>query len=234
MRYFSIVFSLFLSLPLLAQDDPRLYASLFEKKYNSARTLQANFLEQYSENSKVLRKESGSVSFLRPGKMRWDYSVPENNLFLVDGKMTWFYVPSDHTVMRVPARETSDWRAPIALLAGQWKLSKACSRISIVPSPSTPPANVVLSCILRGNPAEKSSPASPAEIPITILFEIVRSSGELVRLTIADAPGGVQTEFFFRNWSFNPTLSDSLFHFSPPPDTVIVNGLLPSATPARP
>src|SRR5207245_10129459 len=102
-----------------------------EARYRSARTLQAAFLERYTENGRVLRTEAGVVYFRRPGKMRWEYQSPEKNLFLVDGKSAWFYVPADHTVTRVPAKQSTDWRTPLALLAGEVKLSRICARVDL-------------------------------------------------------------------------------------------------------
>ncbi len=92
-----------------------------EHRYRAAKTLQATFLERYTENGRTVRIESGVAYFRRPGKMRWEYAAPENNLFLIDGKMAWFYVPADHTVTRVPAKQSTDWRTPLALLAGETK-----------------------------------------------------------------------------------------------------------------
>ena len=54
---------------------------------------------------------------------------PEQNLFLIDGKTAWFYVPGDHTVTRVPAKQSGDWRTPLALLAGEMKVSRVCARV---------------------------------------------------------------------------------------------------------
>src|SRR5256886_14361833 len=81
------------------------WASRMEARYRGAKTLQATFLERYAENGREVRTESGTAYFRRPGKMRWEYEVPEKNLFLVDGKTAWFYVPGDHTATRVPAKE---------------------------------------------------------------------------------------------------------------------------------
>src|SRR5260370_25252197 len=95
-----------------------------ETRYRSARTLQAAFLERYTENGRVLRTEAGIAYFRRPGKMRWGYQSPEQNLFLVDGKSAWFYVPADHTVTRVPATQSTDWRTPFPVLAGEIRFSR--------------------------------------------------------------------------------------------------------------
>src|ERR1700738_680144 len=123
----------------------------FESGYRAAHTLQATLLERYSENGRIVRVEAGTAFFRRSGRMRWEYEAPEKNLFLVDGKSAWFYVPADHTVTRVPAKESTDWRTPLALLAGEMKLSRVCARVesATAEEPDTP-GNAVLYCPLRG------------------------------------------------------------------------------------
>src|SRR5215469_13595216 len=134
--------------------DTKAIVSLLEARY-AARTLQATFLETYSENGRTVRAESGTVYFRRPGKMRWEYEAPEKNVFLVDGKTAWFYVPADHTVTRVPVKKSTDWRTPLALLAGEVKLSRICNKIGYAPQRPENSADVLLYCELRG--ASKSS-----------------------------------------------------------------------------
>src|SRR5258705_10913699 len=143
---------LILLLPTVVSDpDIKTIVHRLETKYRSPRTLQATFLERYLENGHVVRTEAGVAYFHRPGKMRWEYESPEKNLFLVDGKSAWFYVPADHTVTRVPAKQSTDWRTPLALLAGEMKVSRVCARIepAIDEKPESPD-HVVLFCKVRG------------------------------------------------------------------------------------
>jgi outer membrane lipoprotein carrier protein len=196
-----------------------------EARYRAARTLSVTFLEQYSENGALIRSEAGTAYFRRPGKMRWDYEKPEKNLFLVDGKSAWFYTPADRTVTKVPARDSDDFRTPLALLAGEMKLSRVCAKVSPYTLTPLTAGNATLECLL------KPSASSPHDPLPRVFFEIT-PDGELARIGI-QSPGGVQTEFQFKNWSFNPPLAEELFHFSPPPGVVIVDGLLPSSPAAR-
>jgi outer membrane lipoprotein carrier protein len=205
-----------------------------EARYRSARTLRATFLEHYTENGRLVRTEAGIAYFRRPGKMRWEYQSPEKNLFLVDGKSAWFYVPADHTVTRVPARQSTDWRTPLALLAGEMKVSRVCARIepAIDEKPESPD-HVVLFCKLRGAGSEARKQGSQGLSPQSgdaseaVFFEIVEDSGELVRVLVRE-PGGVAVEFHFTNWQFDPPVDDSLFHFRVPSGVAIVNGELPA------
>src|SRR5438445_11740970 len=134
---------------------------LVEGRYRSAETLETQFLERYSENGRLVRVEAGRAYFRKPGKMRWEYESPEKNLFLVDGKTAWFYVPADHTVTRVPAKQSTDWRTPLALLAGEMKLDRVCARVE--PTTDVKPDSaddVMLYCLPRRTDAKEKRSAA--------------------------------------------------------------------------
>src|SRR5713226_3479999 len=200
----TVLFALALLLfPPVATKEAMELASRMEARYRAAKTLQATFLERYAENGSVVRTEAGTAYFRRPGKMRWEYERPEKDLFLVDGKTAWFYVPADHTVTRVPAKQSGDLRTPLALLAGQMKISRVCSRVEFAD-------------------AEKALVESAND---AVFFEVARDSGELARLIVRQA-GGIEVEFRFENWRFDPAIPDAMFRFEPPAGVAIVNGEL--------
>ena len=217
--------------PLSDNREAAEIASRMEARYRPAKTLQATFLERYIENGRVLRSEAGTAYFRRPGKMRWEYQEPEKDLFLVDGKTAWFYVPADHTVTRVPAKQSEDLRTPLALLAGRMKISRICSRIDLADGEkSLHDGDVVLRCRVRG---EKQGGANTDELgnalgnggSDAVFFEVVPDSGQLTRLIVRQ-PGGVEVEFRFENWRFDPPIPESMFRFDPPAGVAIVNGEL--------
>jgi outer membrane lipoprotein carrier protein len=234
-----------LALPYPASPHPgdaATYIKKFEARYRGEKTLQATFLERYTENEQTVRTEAGTAYFRRPGKMRWEYEAPEKDLFLVDGKTAWFYVPSDHTVTRVPAKQSADWRTPLALLAGEMKVSRVCAQVELASrEKAIHEGNVVLRCQVRGAPPDSAGPRDArqeAEVPAsprggrgdTVFFEIVADTGELARLLVRQS-GGVQVEFRFENWRMNPPVPDSLFRFDVPLGVAIVNGELPAEDP---
>ena len=203
-----------------------------EARYRAARTLQATFLERYTEGGRVVRSEAGTAYFRRPGKMRWEYQAPENNLFLVDGKTAWFYVPADHTVTRVPAKKSGDLRTPIALLAGEMKVSRVCARVEIATEVQPQNADdAVIHCLLRGDTSattHRDPTSASSEEPDSsdaAFFEVVRDTGELVRILVHES-AGVDVEFRFSRWQLDPALDDSLFRFEVPEGVAIVNGEL--------
>src|SRR5713101_3541584 len=231
MRFHSLFFFF---LTVTNNLDVEAIVARLQTRYHSVRTLQATFLERYRENGRVVRVEAGTAYFRRPGKMRWDYQAPEKNVFLIDGKTAWFYVPADHTATRVPAKESADWRTPLALLVGDMKISRVCEHVlpAIDETPENP-EHAMLFCQLRG--AASKSPKgslgeSPSQRPLnseSVFFEIDTNSGDLVRVLVRD-PGGVGIEFSFTNWRMDPQVPDSLFRFDVPKGVAIVNGELPS------
>jgi len=193
---------------------------LFESRYSSAHTLQATFLERYLENGRLVRTEAGDAYFLRPGKMRWDYQAPEKNTFLVDGKYVWFYSPADHTVTRMPAKRSEDWRTPLAFLTSHMKLSRLCSKIEPArDAKPSQPLGSVYRCMFH------DSAGSAASLAKSVLFEL-SPEGDLSRIAIPQE-GGIELEFSFTGWRWDPTLDKAEFQFIPPRDVVIVDGLLP-------
>jgi outer membrane lipoprotein carrier protein len=202
----------------------------FESVYRSARTLRATFIEKYFEGDKLVRSEAGIAYFSKGGKMRWEYRSPEPNLYVVDGKWSWFYVPADHTATRMAVKESSDTRTPFALLAGEVKVRRLCSEVRKQPLVNPiRSGDVVLLCRFRGGD-DRGDSASRVSGHNTerdevryALFELVETSGELVRVVIRD-PGGVWVEFQFADWEFNPRIDDSPYHFQAPKGVAIVDG----------
>ncbi len=219
--------------PVLAQ---------FEARYRAAKSLSATFLQEYSENGRITRKEAGKSYFLHPGKMRWDYEAPEKNTFLTDGKYAWFITPSDHTATRMPVKSSEDWRTPLAFLTGGMKLSRICMSVGqaaeVLPKLA---GNLVYRCELRGveggepkgEIAGRGGDAGKHAVKGAgmVLFELSRQ-GELSRILVEEG-AGIELEFSFKDWQWNPVLSKSLFQFEAAPGMVIVTGPLPDSSRLR-
>jgi outer membrane lipoprotein carrier protein len=216
-------FALFIVSFPFANDVHTAVRSL-EARYQHARTLKAVFFERYTDGNGAIAAESGTVYFSRPGRMRWEYESPEQKLFLVDGTNVWFYVPADRTASRAKLKESSDWRTPIALLAGKMDLSRLCRQIEIaVPGDKagrpgdrpTSPANTVLRCTPRNDSGDAGGATRE------VLFE-TDADARLVRVLIRQ-PGNVDTEFRFGDWEENITIAEAKFHFVPPAGVAIVD-----------
>jgi outer membrane lipoprotein carrier protein len=190
--------------------DAKRIVRAVEARYAATGTLQATFLERYSQGRNQIRVESGTVYFSRPGRMRWEYESPEEKLFLVDGTNVWFYVPADRTATRARLKESADWHTPLALLAGKTRrgaLSRLCKRIELLSSSSEVRT---LHCL----PKSKKAPFKE------VILEVDRTY-RLGRVLIRE-PGGVETEFRFAGWRENVRLPEVMFHFQAPKGVAIV------------
>ena len=231
--FISLALALFVPVQSARADiDPRAAAAarVLEARYHDAKTLEAIFLERYSDSHQGIQAESGKVYFSRPGRMRWEYEAPEQKLFVSDGQTVWFYVPFDHTVTRAPMKQSTDWRTPLALLTGKAKLSQLCEKLDVSANPPGKQGNIVLSCRPRGEKAKANVAAGDnleASIaPIDeqfdeVLLELDPDSGELADVRVLQ-PGGIELEYRFGNWQENLPLSESLFHFQAPAGVAIV------------
>jgi outer membrane lipoprotein carrier protein len=133
---------------LLADLDSMLAG--IERRYNSATTLQMRFEQRYRGGGQPSRTENGILFLRKPGRMRWEYRLPEGKLFVSDGKHAWFYSPAMNQVEKSPLKETDDLRAPLAFLMGRlnfsrdfrdfrWVMEGELTRITGVPkSPRSP------------------------------------------------------------------------------------------------
>src|SRR4030081_1428580 len=78
---------------------PELAAAL-QRKYDGIKDFSADFSHTYEGG--VLRKqitERGHLLVKKPGRMRWDYSVPEPKQFVSDGVKMYSYIPQDKQVI---------------------------------------------------------------------------------------------------------------------------------------
>ena len=203
-------------------------ARALEGHYHHTKTMSAVFLETYRSGGAGIRAESGKVYFSRPGRMRWDYDSPEKKLFLVDGKNVWYYVPADHTASRTSVKQSSDWRTPLALLAGKVNLEKLCGSLKLAPA-AEPPASRASNSIdaaeratEAGNEVLVCEPRKEDREAFSEVFFEVNPRDQLARVTIRQ-PGDIETEFRFGDWRENIPIAESEFHFEPPSGVAIVD-----------
>jgi outer membrane lipoprotein carrier protein len=217
-------FVLFL-VPLPFVTSVQTVVRALERRYHHAATLRAVFFERYTDGNGGVVAESGTVYFSRPGRMRWEYESPESKLFLVDGTNVWFYVPADRTASRAKLKESSDWRTPVALLAGKADLAQMCSHIELVGAADSAPGGKSNDAPAAGNSALRCTPRGSsdksADAIREILFE-VDSNSDLVRVLIRQ-PGNAETEFRFGAWQLNIPIAEAKFHFAAPPGVAIVD-----------
>ncbi len=106
MRRFSIavIVLLFLISPargLGKKDEVRTALDLLESTYRSITSLRAKFLQSEERPGVgVSTSEEGLMSFMPPGKMRWDYEGKRPHRVVINDNLVWIFTPGRNQVVR--------------------------------------------------------------------------------------------------------------------------------------
>ncbi|MCP5425247.1 MAG: outer membrane lipoprotein chaperone LolA [Gammaproteobacteria bacterium] len=92
--------------------------SLVERYFQNLQSLKADFVQQvYDDQSRPLETTHGQLVMQKPGRFRWDYSPPAEQVIVADGQRLWMY---DVELEQVTVRALNEAlnSTPFALLSG--------------------------------------------------------------------------------------------------------------------
>jgi outer membrane lipoprotein carrier protein len=181
-------------------------ASDVEKYLNGLSSWSADFKQTIADGQgHVLRTAEGKFYLARPGKFRWDYSQPSEQMILADGKQIWFY-DKDLAQVNVRSVDGSLASTPAALLSGT---SSVGSEFDIEARPDDGGLHWYQ---LKPKRADTD-------------FQVVRigfdKDGELAQMFLADKLNQI-TQIAFTHPVKNPKLAPDLFSFTPPPGVDVI------------
>ena len=94
-----------------------------QKAYEETRDFQAKFRQVYISRRTHQREETaGSISYLRPGRMRWDYTEGQSKSFVVNSDTLWVADHEEKVVQISEKFRTSSLSTAITFLWGEGKL----------------------------------------------------------------------------------------------------------------
>jgi len=196
-----------------APDNANSYVQQFESSYHEVRSLSADFTQTYTLGGGLPRIESGRVTFARGGLMRWDYQVPTKKLFLSDGKEMSLYVPEEHQLTRAPMKSSQDFRAPFELLLSRFNLRKVFARVEMADKElEHDPAHHVLRAFPKKEFAQEYD---------DVLIELDPQFN--MRRLVVNYADHSRMDFRFDHIERNPALPHSLFEFTPPAGTEVID-----------
>ena len=188
------------------------YVDRLQASYHDVKTLRAEFVQTFISGNRT-RVESGAVYFARGGRMRWDYREPEEKIFLSDGKKLMLYVPAEKQLTRSPAKSSDDARVPFRLLLSHLNLRRVFGRIELADSSfKRQPGDDVLRALPK---REDEDGYHEVFLELTPAFDIHR-----LVIRYADQSS---MEFVFSQIERNVKLDPTLFRFTPPVGTQIIN-----------
>jgi outer membrane lipoprotein carrier protein len=102
--------------------------------YQALKSFQGHFTQVDRQTDGKRVEAAGSVSYLKPGRMRWEYVPPNEQLLVTDGSTVWLYDPIlDNVTVQKLADLTQG--TPLAFLLGVGNLQQdfACRPFSQPP-----------------------------------------------------------------------------------------------------
>jgi outer membrane lipoprotein carrier protein len=192
--------------PRAADQTASELAAALQKKYDSIKDFSADFTHAYEGG--VLRKqitERGHLLVKKPGKMRWDYSAPEQKQFVSDGAKMYSYLPQDKQVIVSTVPPEDEAGTPALFLAGKGSLTRDFTA-SLTDAPGNSPA---------GSRALKLVPKTKQREYDWLVLVVDPATFTIRGLVTTDAQGG-KSSFSFTNLKENVGLTDKEFAFKIP------------------
>jgi len=197
------------------------------------RSAQASFTqEMLDKNGKRLQSASGTMQFVRPGKFRWEYRKPYEQIIVGDGKKFWMY-DVDLNQVTEKKLDAALGSSPAALLSG----SNEIERDFVLKNMDCP---AVGNAATAGNASEQLRPASQVSDTAAAIcapdkdklewleakprapdanFSSIRmafnAQSELVVMELRDVFGHI-TVLHLSEMLHNPPLPQEIFKFVPP------------------
>jgi outer membrane lipoprotein carrier protein len=206
--FISTIFALLLlgHTPLEAQQvGISAVAHNVDEHYNHLKTFKAAFTEIYLGDG-ISRTESGTMWLKKPGRMRWEYHVPREKLFLIDSQNAYFYVTGDPQAKKTPVKNLDDIRSPLRYLLGKTKLEKELEGLSLAPD---------LTPMQQGDTVLRGTPKTLKDRISEVVMEI--SPEHQIRRILIHGTDSTTTDFRFSQIEEDIPVQDSLFRFVPPP-----------------
>ena len=161
---------------------------------------QANFTQVVlDQNGQQIQNASGVMQFQRPGKFRWTYQKPYQQIIVGDGEKFWLY-DVDLNQVTVKKLDAALGSSPAALLAGSNEIENAFT--------------LQESGNQDGLDWLKATPKAQDSSSDKILMAF-NAQAQLVTMELQDAYGR-KTVLRFSALQRNPKLPEQQFRFTPP------------------
>src|ERR1700735_4259460 len=122
-----------IAMPASAAQTAASPAAEVEKYLVGLTTWSADFEQTIDDgHGNVLRKAAGRFYLQHPGKFRWDYVKPSDQMIVADGKQIWFY-DKDLAQANVRDMDTSLASTPASLLSGT---GSGSTQVHVPPRPA--------------------------------------------------------------------------------------------------
>ena len=185
----------------LSKEDELL--KLIQLQYKNISSFSGRFFQfSYKKNSEIPpRKAEGEVSYKRPGKMRWFYNLPEEQLLVTNGKTLWLFDPLLENVTVQKLKRIADGTA-LSFLLGMGDLNNDFLVREKSNSYLDPQDGLIVEII-------------PKKLNSNLAFiqlQVDKKTYNLKKILLMDQVGGYRT-IEFKSVEYNLDLEDVFFEF---------------------
>lgn len=177
-----------------------------QRHYRDTRSFSAKFNEEIATVGAPKRSRSGTVSFLKPGRMRWDFAQPEKETIVSDGETVYSYDPDLNQVVETPLKQALQSSSATSFLLGIGNINRDFKAEFAGRRSATGPINLKLDAKAGGYKIE---------------IGLDPKTYNLMTLTLTDQLGDV-TKIDFSDIHNNVGLAESTFAFQTPPGADVV------------
>lgn len=194
--------------PALGQAERDLVTRM-QAFYEKTADFRADFQQVYAYKTfKRKQTSSGTVTFKKPGLMRWEYLKPEPRTFVLAGDKIYAHDPEAKLLTRA-AIDTSQLSASVTFLFGKGNLLDEFDISKVACS----------SC--KGTLLELI-PKKPDPRFRKVQLEVDPQSAQVISSTVVD-PDGSENKITFLNLKTNVGVNEDHFKLAPPAGTQVVD-----------
>jgi outer membrane lipoprotein carrier protein len=177
-----------------------------QRHYHDTNSFTAKFNEEIATVGAPKRQRQGTVSFRKPGRMRWEFSDPEKQTIVSDGTTLYSYDPDLNQVVETPLKQALKSSSATSFLLGIGNINRDFKAAFAHPATPTGLVDLILDAKTGGYKIEVG---------------LDPSTYNLMKLTLTDQLGDV-TKIDFSDVHDNVELPDSNFAFNAPAGADIV------------
>ena len=176
--------------------------NFLEKRYAGPGFAADFYQESTLKEMDITDTAGGKIFVKRPGKMRWEYNVPEKQIIITDSKKLWIFRPEDNQVLVGEAPAYFGDGKGASFLSDMKSLRKS---FSILPEIIDTKHHYVL----KLEPIEK-------RVDITkIYLTVSKKTYEIVKIVTYNSFGD-RTRIKLSHFDFRREMDDSMFRFTIP------------------
>lgn len=190
-----------------AKADAKLDAVVdtLQKTYEGTKDFKGRFTQKFTYTMlRRTQESSGSVSFEKPGRMRWDYDKPQEKAFVVDGKALWVVQPADKVAFVNACFQQDGLTASVAFLWGEGRLREQF--------------NISWFDGVFGDKSDHHLLLVPKENNSVFarLILVIDPTTSRVKQSVVVDPTGNVNQFMFKDLKFNSGIAAGTFTYTPP------------------